>query len=512
MVRNLAFSCLAVVVAAIAFFAGRVTAPSPGSANPTPTPPSISSASMPELERFDASIPRDPHTELLQALELPPAERRLAIHRAMNAWLAEEGAAAVRTARDDPRLVEVVDVMMQVAMVVDPDIFIEDPSLLEGFGEGGQLLASRAEEVAVLSRDLLRQALLDHQIDAGMGFGEFPPALDGQPLTLEDAYAEVESILADRRPMERWQRLHGVVYQMAASDLSAAAALVETLPASAKQHAASALIAYWAQSDPSAAAHWLSNQGDQSSQGHFAQLAHQWGMRDFHNANGFAAILSGAQRRDFLEGLANAAHNLPSSEKLAWIGNLEGDPDYPSLATIVAQDIAYDDLGAALSLIGPLPPTERSNAYGSFLPTMAAQDPEGAMATIEAIGDPSQRDQALAAITFGLAFVDPQQAIEAIDQIEDPKTRHVPVMMVLGQLEDENEAIRLGREHGFDRQAVVEMRANSSRERITAAPFVFSSDGAIGFGPRSFAAPSMIMLDDGRGSSGMADGQTDEDR
>ena len=174
---------------------------------------------MPELERFDASIPRDPHTELLQALELPPAERRLAIHRAMNAWLAEEGAAAVRTARDDPRLVEVVDVMMQVAMVVDPDIFIEDPSLLEGFGESGQLLASRTEE-----------------------------------------------------------------------------------------------------------------------------------------------------------------------------------------------------------------------------------------------------------------------------------------------------AIRLGREHGFDRQAVVEMRANSSRERITAAPFIFSSDGAIGFGPRSFAAPSMIMLDDGRGSSGMADGQTDEDR
>ena len=79
---------------------------------------------MPELERFDASIPRDPHTELLQALELPPAERRLAIHRAMNAWLAEEGAAAVRTARDDPRLVEVVDVMMQVAMVVDPHIAV----------------------------------------------------------------------------------------------------------------------------------------------------------------------------------------------------------------------------------------------------------------------------------------------------------------------------------------------------------------------------------------------------
>ena len=453
--------------------------------------------------------------DLLQALELPAEERGRATRQAIHAWLAEEGAAALRTARDDPRLAEVVDLMMRVALVVDPDTFIEDPSLLEGFGEGGQLLAPRAEAVAALSRDLVREALLDLQVEAGTGFGENPLAWDEQALALEDAYAEVESILAEPRPMQRWQRLLGLVNQMAASDPTAAAALVETLPTSAKQRAAGELITHWAHSDPSAAAHWLGTQHDQALQGHFAPLAHQWGVRDFHNASAHADILSGIQRRIFLEELAYAAHNLPSSEKLTWIGNLEGDPDYPRLATIVAQGIAYDDLSIALSLIGPLPPTERSNAYGSFLPAMATQDPQATMAAIEAIGDPAQRDQALEVMAYGLAFVDPQQAIEAINQIEDPETRREPVMMVLGQLEDENEAVRLGREHGLDRQAVLEMRANSSRETFMPMPFGFTPGGGVidlGSTPSaiSIATPPTVMLGDGRGGFRAADPQADQ--
>ncbi|MCY3641287.1 MAG: hypothetical protein OXH37_09765, partial [Gammaproteobacteria bacterium] len=89
-------------------------------------PPSIPSASKSEPERPEASVHRDPHAELLRALGLPTEERRRATRWAMNAWLAEEGAAALRTVRADPRLAEVVGLMTQIALVVDPDIFIED--------------------------------------------------------------------------------------------------------------------------------------------------------------------------------------------------------------------------------------------------------------------------------------------------------------------------------------------------------------------------------------------------
>ena len=550
MVRNFAITFLAAAAVAMAFFAGRASAPEPTPTQPTPTLAGVANESMPGSGRFDTSMRQDARAKLLRALELPTEERKRAIHQAVNAWLAQDGAAAIRAARDDPRLAEVVDLMTRIALVVHPDVFVEDPSLLQGVAEVNRLIAAGAEPIAAQVLDQERRGLFDLRLGAAMGVGARPFSGEGQPLSLEDAYAEVESILAEQSPMKRLPRLQMLVHQMAENDPAAAATLVDSLPASSKRHAINALITPWGRSDPSAAAHWLGNQGDQAPKQGFTQLAQQWGMGDFHSAGAFADTLSGAQRRAFLEGLAVATHSMPNSEKLAWIAKLEGDPNYPSLAVMVGQAIAQEDMAAAVSLIESLPQKERLNGFASVLPMMVMQDPEATMATIEAIGDRSQRDQlvamiapvwaqadpdramgqvldlapgptrnqALASIAFGLAQVDSQRAIEAIDQIDDPRFRRAPVHGLLGFLEDENEAIRLGREHGFDREAVLEVRANSplSLSGGITMPFALGPGGAIvGVGPRSFtssfATPSMVMMNDGRGKLSAADDQPDED-
>ena len=553
MVRNFAVSLLSAAALMIAFFAGRASAPDPRPAKPTPPLAGIANESIPGPGRFDAPMPEDARTALLRALELPTEQRKQAIHQAVNAWLAEDGAAALRTARDDPRLAEVVGLMMRVAVVLHPDVFIEDPSLLQGVSEVDGPLAAGAETVAVLSRDLAREALVGLRHDGGMPRAESPFVGEGQPLSVEDAYTEVESILAERSPMKRWPRLITLVHQMAEIDPAATATLVDSLPASAKRHATNVLIAPWAQSDPLAVAHWLNDQDGQTSQRRFTQLAQQWGMQDFHSASAYADTLSGAQRQGFLEGLASAAHSLPSPEQLAWIAHFEGDSSYASLAAIVAQGMAREDLGAALSLIESLPPSQRLNGYAFVLPMMAMQDPEAAVATIKEIGDPSERDhlvaiaapiwaqwdpdlalnqaldlqpgptrdQALASLTFTLARMDSPRAIEVIDQIDDPGVRRAPVHALLGLLEDENEAIRLGREHGFDRETVLEARANSPgilSGSIMPMPFMAAPGRAVvDFGPPSafttyFAAPSTAKLNDGSGKLSAADTQPDEDR
>lgn len=535
MVRNLAISLFAVAVVPIAFFAGRASVPNPELTNLTTVPPSIPSASTSEPERPDASVHRDPHAELLRALGLPTEERRRATRRAMNAWLGKEGGEALRTARADPRLAEVVGLMTQIALVVYPDVFIEDPSLLEGAVKADALVDPSAATVAALGRELAQEAVLGLRFGgvAGAGAGSF--AGEARPLASEDAHGEIESILNERSPMMRMQRTAMLVYRMAERDPAAAAELVDSLPKPIRRHAINALIGAWAKSDPSATAQWLRNQGDLAAPQGFTQLAQQWGMVEFHSASTYGDTLSGTHRQAFLDGLANVAHHVPKAETLAWIAGLEGDPSYSHLASIVAQGIAQDDAGAAFSLIESLPPSERLNGYASVLPMMAMRDPEAAMAASQVIGDPFQRahlvamiadswaqmeperamermldlapgltrDQALQAIAYNLAHFDAQQAIEAIDEIADPELRRGPVAALFDQLEDENEAIRLGSKHGFDRETVLEMRANSL-EGITLFPPGVDPGGVVvgsgsPFSATFFAAPPMLMLDDGRG-------------
>ena len=493
--RTLSISLLILAVAAGAFFAGRFSAQSSGAANQTLLPPSIPSAPTPKLKRHTAAVHQDPHAALLQALKLPAEERKWATRRAMHAWLVDEGAAALRAARDDPRLAEVIDMMMLIALVVDPDIFIEDPSLLKGIAFAEQPIAADADSIAALSQDLARAALLVLQSGGEMGLGAEPYAENGGPLSVAEAYAEVEIILTERSPIKRQAQLRELVSRLAQSHLADAVALVDSLPAADRQHAIDALIDHWAESDPEAAAFWLANQQDQTSAQRFTQLAQSWGKQDFHSANAFAASLPSLERLSFLEGLASTIQHLPNQEKLAWLASFESEPNYPNLAASVATLIGQEDAGAAMSLIETLPPVHRTKSYSHVVPNMVIENPEAAWSAIDAVADPAERDlvvsifaslwaqmdpdraveqmlelppgpvrdRALASLAQGLSHLDEQEgAIGAFEEAQSPALRRGRVTKLLGLLEDEREAIRLGSEHGLDRQAVLEVRANST--------------------------------------------------
>ena len=148
-----------------------------------------------------------------------------------------------------------------------------------------------------------------------------------------------------------------------------------------------------------------------------------------------------------------------------------------------------------MELIEMLPEEERVNSYRSVLPYLAFQDPEAAIALVDDIGNESvrnqllpmvagmwahndaesamdwaldltsgpSRDQAIASIAPSLMEFDMDRAVDAIDEIEDPDVRRGPVWRLLATVDSDDEAIRLGRDYGFDRDAVLELRENRSR-------------------------------------------------
>ena len=59
--------------------------------------------------------------------------------------------------------------------------------------------------------------------------------------------------------------------------------------------------------------------------------------------------------------------------------------------------------------------------------------------------------------------LDVDRALDAISEIEDPEVRKGPVRQLLFMVESDEEAIRLGRDYGFDRDAVLELRENRKR-------------------------------------------------
>ena len=167
-----------------------------------------------------------------------------------------------------------------------------------------------------------------------------------------------------------------------------------------------------------------------------------------------------------------------------------------------------------MDLIEALPEEARLASYASVLPMLAFQDPEAAMGLIDDIGNESvrdqllpmvsgmwaqndaesaldwaldltrgpARDQALASISPLLAELDMDGAVDAIDEIDDLEVRKTPVRRLLSIVESDDEAIRLGRDYGFDRDAVLALREGAGgmiRPGIFAPYPVTSSSGTV---------------------------------
>ena len=453
---------------------------------------------VPEIPWPDETAAAEPRTRLLHALELPAAARDRAIRLAMNAWLAADGAAAVMAARDDPELGDVAHRITQLALFAYPEIFVDDPSLLKGIPDAQQSIAMVAGAIARFDPDAAR-AMIDAHLSGSMYRDVMVSAVDQVERAEQDPRAELESIVAGTGMGSQHRRLRQLVNRLGADDPAATAELIDDLPASLRDYATQALVEVWSRKDPEEAARWLAAKNAQVSGDGLNDLAGRWGQSDFEAANAFADTLTGRKRAFFLTGLARAAQRWSKEELLSWVSRYEGEPAYADLMVGAVQRFAQEDVGAAIDLIETLPERIRLAAYRTVVESLAFRNPEAAVALMQEIGNASvrddlvpmvsrmwarrdaesalewvrdlspgrTRDQAIASIASSLANFgagpDIDRVLEAINEIEDPEVRKNAVMPLLFTVESDDEAIRLGREHGLDRAHVLALRGMRGR-------------------------------------------------
>ena len=483
--------------AAIGFFAGRASVPD----DHAPVISERTEAATTTFPRYafpvaDETTPADLRAQLLDALERPAAERNRAIRVAMNAWLAVDGAAAIMAVRDDPELGEVANRMTHFALFAYPELFVDDRSLLEGIPDAGQSIRIAARAMAMFDPDAARG-----MIDTGLSGSTFGRAVlsaaDRIERAEQDPYAELESIVAERDRSNQIPRLFELVVRVAAEDPVAAAELIDDLPAPLMEYAIQALVEIWSRADPEEAARWLAQKNAQVSGEGLSRLANGWGQSDFEAANAFADTLTGRKRAVFLTGLVSATGRLSNDELLAWVSRYEDDPAYPNLIMSatgrlsndellawvsryeddpaypnlimsVAQRLAQEDIGAAVALIDEI---GNESVRGQLVPMVsgmwAQNDAESALDWALGLSSGRTRDRAIASIAPSLMDLDMEldldRAIDVINEIEDPELRRRPVRALLHTVESDEEAIRLGRDYGFDRDAVLELRENRGR-------------------------------------------------
>ena len=502
---------LVLATAAIGFYTGRVSAPEFGSplTGPAQGPGfelTVPDASALRPDALDEKAPGHPQADLLRALELPPppADRGRAIRLAMNAWLAADGARAIAAAQDDPRLRKLVHPMLLLAVFVYPHLLLDDASPLRGIRELEPLIATAATSIANFDPDTAR-ALMETYLPVAQARALLYPVarmsssvwIDRRnvaPLSIENAYTELDAILSERNSAERRFRLRELVARVAAGDPAAAAELIDGLPGSAVAGTIEPLIEAWSQSDPVAAARWLEGRATPVAVSALRQLAWQWGGSDFEAADGFANTLTGSRRDAFLAGLADATRRMPGDEVLAWISRYEHEPSYHAMVESAAQHLAMEDIGAAVALIETLPEEVSLVSYISVLTVAAMQNPDAAVSAIDTLGNEQlrdtlipmvagtwahndaesamgwatglargrARDSAIASVAPSLMEYDARQATDAIAEIDNLEIRTGAVDQMLLFAETDEEAVRLGRDHGFDRNTVLEMRTGRS--------------------------------------------------
>lgn len=493
--RAIAIAVTALAAIAAAFFVGRATAP--GSAPVIAVAP-LEPVAGPATEQAplarEALPSPDPRARLLSALQQSGEERDRAVRQAMIAWLAADGAGAIRSAREHPELSGEAERMVRLALYAYPEIFQDDPSLLDDDPDRERLISMSVGSIAGFDPELARVLVNRHLADgeygvAMLGAVDHFESLAGPAPSLSDARTELESILAESNMMKRLPRLMMLLERMASSDPASAAQLIDEMPRSSSTMAIDTLVHRWSQSDPQAAADWLAGKDAQIARQGWPALAQVWGRRELDAASAYADNLTGTARTAFLRGLAAATAGMPTGTTQAWLSKYRDDPVYADLVRGVAGQLAQHDIRAAMSLIEELPTEQRLRSYGSVIPMLAMQDPEAAVDLVNQLEDDARsslipmvvsmwaqndaqaalgwasdrprgqtRDSAISQVASVLAWIDPDLAIDAIDEVDDPQVRKATVSQLLVQLESEQEAVRVGRRYDFDRDAVLALR------------------------------------------------------
>ena len=386
----------------------------------------------------------------------------------MNAWLAVDGAAAITAVRDDPELGDVANRMTHLALFAYPELFVDDRSLLEGIPDARQSITMAARAIVMFDPDAAR-GMIDTDFSGSVFRDAMLSAVDRIERAEQDPYAELESILAEQNRPNRISRLFELVARVAVDNPAAAAELIDDMPAPMMEPAVQVLVEIWSRADPEEAARWLAQKNAQVAGEGLSRLAHGWGQSDFEAANAFADTLTGRKRAVFLTGLVSATGRLSNDELLAWVSRYEDDPAYPNLIMSVAQRLAQEDIGAAVALIDEI---GNESVRGRLVPMVtgmwAQNDAESALDWALGLSPGGTRDRAIASIAPSLMALDMEldldRAIDVINEIEDPDAAQGPGLGVaVYTVESDEEAIRLGRDYGFDRDAVLKLRENLGR-------------------------------------------------
>ena len=441
----------------------------------------------------DEGTDTDPRASLLAALELPPNERNRAVRVAMNAWLAADGAEAISAARADPKLRNVADRMTHFALYAYPELFLEDASLLAAVHDGEHLVTSAASALARYDPDVAR-ALVDKYLPPDYA-KVMRSTVDhfaklSRPQSLEESFAELESVLAERDQRKQLSRLHWLINRVAQEDPARAARLIDAVRRPARGMAMDLLVEVWSRTDPQGAADWLAGKDARFAEGGWQKLAWGWGSSDFDAANAYAESLAGGVRTAFLTGLSGVAGRKPLREAQAWLSRYEHDAVYPDLLTAMVPQLAERDPRVALSMLADLPADRRFEATMGFLPMTMGGDPTRVIEALAEVGDDSLRVEFLPMVASRWAHNDPESAldwattlergalrdkvlaniarpamdfdialgVDAIDEIDDAELRANPVRNLLMVIESEAEAIRRGRAYGVEREAVLKLR------------------------------------------------------
>ena len=400
----------------------------------------------------------DSRAQLLHALERPDSQRYRAVRRAMNAWLAVDGAAAIMAVRDDPEFGGLAIRMTQFALFAYPEIFVDHPSLLEGIPDASGMIAIAARAIVMFDPNAAR-GMLDTHLSGPIFRDAVLSAVNRIESTQQDPRAELQSIVAERERRVQVQRSLELVARVAADDPGAASELIDDLPASLADPAHQLLVAVWSIADPEEAARWLVRKDVQISPEGLSQVAQGWGQKDFEAANAFANMLTGRNRSAFLAGLAAVPHSLSKEELLGWMSRYEDDPAYVHLVMNVARRLGPEDPEAAIALIDEVDDQSARNQLAKTFAGMWAQDdPESALDWALGLSPGRTRDHAVSSIAPSLTGLGLDRTIGVINEIEDPRLRLGTVRQLLFTLEADDDAIRLGRDYGLDRDQVLEIR------------------------------------------------------
>ena len=458
---------LTVTAAGIGYFAGRASVSSVRAAV-IPEQADAATTTFPKYASpmADENAVADPRTQLLDALERPAVERNRAIRVAMNAWLAADGAAAIMAVRDDPELGDLAERMTQFALFAYPELFVDHPSLLEGIPDERQSIAMAARAMVMFDPDAAR-GLVDSRLSGSRLGGAVLEEADRIERAGKDPRAELESIMAGRDRMNRIQRSMELVARVAADDPVAASELIDDMPAPLAAPATQMLALVWSLADPEEAGRWLSQEDSEVAGESLNQLAQRWGQSDFEAANAFADTLTGSKRVAFLAGLVSATQHLSNEELVVWASRYEDDPAYPGLMMDMTQRIASQDPEAAVALVERIGnQSVRDQLVLRVSGIWAENDAESALDWARGLSAGRTRDRAIASIAPSLMDFDGEfdldRALDVISEIEDRQVRRGPVWHLLFRVESDDEAIRLGRDYGFERDAVLGLREGRS--------------------------------------------------